>query len=132
MLKPIKDHGLLMHPNKERECLGYIMEFKTPSGVRFFDPGMEQLNISRQEMNEHNKLLDKAILDGLENCPVGSGQVFYYIGGQLGTFMGTPVPGDVSVKWNGRRSKLTLQKGNKTFTAWLKQDEEALFLKRVK
>lgn len=132
MLKPISDQGMLMYPEHKNQCLGYIMELKTPSGVRFLDQNMEQLNITKWECDKHNELLDQAALAGLDNAKVGEGHIFYYVNGELGTFMGTPVAGWITVKWDGRRSKLTLERYDKTFSGWLRQDENAVNLKRIK
>jgi hypothetical protein len=76
-------------------CLGYLMF----SGHSVFDPCLGRVNVPPKDAETHNKLLDSALLRGLdENCAIGMRGSFY-LGEQDGrlaikTFLGALVSND--------------------------------------
>lgn len=106
-------------------CLGYLMPFKD-HGV--FDAEYGKLPITEAECSLHNAALDKAMLEGLQKCPVGKGGNFYYSKGRVTTFVGTVIcekpvikGRGISLTWRGMQFSGRLPSG----------DTQMFFLERV-
>ena len=77
-------------------CLGYLMDFKD-QGV--FDAEYGRVDVSPADASTHNKLLDEALLTGLDDsCKVGQHGTFYYVEDRIQTFLGTVVSERISTK----------------------------------
>jgi hypothetical protein len=113
----------------EDRCLGYLMNF---SGHGVYDASLGKVEVTPEQADTHNRLLDEALLKGLdENCQVGQGGSFY-VGRHEGrtvvrTFLGTLVSADVSV--NGR--SLTFRRNAKTFRGRLSKQHDLFHFRRV-
>jgi hypothetical protein len=110
-------------------CLGYLMHFKD-HGV--YDASLGKVEVTPEEADTHNRLLDEALLKGLdENCLVGQYGTFY-VGKHesrtaIKTFIGTLVSADVSS--NGR--SLTFRRKGKTFRGRLSKQHDLFNFRRV-
>jgi hypothetical protein len=110
-------------------CLGYLMNFP---GHGVYDASLGKMNVTPEEADIHNRLLDEALLHGLdENCQVGQGGTFY-VGKHEGrtavkSFIGTLVSADVSV--NGR--SVTFRRNGKTFRGRLSKQHNLFHFRRV-
>jgi hypothetical protein len=100
-------------------CVGYLVFFKE-HGV--YDPSLGRVEITPEQAEIHDRLLDEAMLAGLDqNCEVGMGGSFY-VGKQDGrlvieTFLGALVSNDctqhgcvvtftrAAKQYRGRRSR---------------------------
>jgi len=123
----LENLGSLITYNDEGtpRCLGYLMDF-TGHGV--FDANYGKVEVSPEHASIHNKLLDEAMLKGLdESCAVGQGGTFYYVNGQVTTFMGTVVSENTRI--NGK--SLTFQRGSKTYRGRLQKDADCFNFRRV-
>ena len=110
-------------------CLGYLMCFE---GHGVYDPTFGRVEITPEQAETHNELLDEAMLAGLdENCQVGMGGSFY-VGEQDGrvavkTFIGTVVSTDC-VR-HGR--SLTFKRNGKVFRGRTSQKRDLFHFRRV-
>lgn len=76
-MKIESDGGLLTYRDEEGEIrpLGYLCHFE---GRGVYDPALGKVDIATDQVGRHNKLLDRAMIRGLDqNCQVGQGTVFY-------------------------------------------------------
>ena len=130
------DGGMITFVDDEGRdcCLGYLMNFP---GHGVFDATCGQVDVTPEQAEEHNKVYDRAIMDGLDNCPVGRGGYFYFSpapGGAfvIKTFMGTLV-GTATRK--GKTKKiLTMSRGDMVFEGRLPRAGESgqdIFMERM-
>ena len=108
-------------------CLGYLINF----GERgIFDAYIGKVDISTEDAQIHNSLLDAAMLKGLDShCEIGMHGTFYYMNGQVGTFMGTIVADSSKVKRVGQ--SITFRRAGKIYKGRLRKDEDCFNFKRV-
>jgi len=110
-------------------CLGYLMAF---DGYGVFDPTFGKVEITPEQADIHNKLLDHAVLAGLdENCHIGMCGSFY-VGKQDGrlvikTFLGTLVSSDCTQ--HGR--VVTFTRGGKWYRGRTSQEQDLFNFRRV-
>ena len=110
-------------------CLGYLMEFK---GHGVYDASFGRVDVTPESSAIHNKLLDQAMLKGLdENCEIGQHGTFYVgkIDGRLvvSTWLGTLVSDRCTQ--NGR--SLAFVRGGKSFRGRLPEGADAFHFRRV-
>lgn len=111
------------------QCLGYLMCF-TGRGV--YDASLGKVEVTPELAEIHNRLLDDALLHGLdERCEVGQHGTFY-IGKTDGrnaikTFLGLLVSADVSV--NGRT--LTFVRKGKVFRGKTSRQHDLFNFRRI-
>ena len=110
-------------------CLGYLLWFKE-HGV--YEASFGRVEITRENADIHNKLLDTAMLKGLgENCEIGMGGSFY-VGTQDGrlairTFLGALVSSDCTQQ--GR--VVTFTRGGKLYRGRTSQKRDLLNFRRT-
>lgn len=127
MLVPVNNHGMLMA--SENTPCGYLFD---AGGKGIYCSNNGAVYCTPAEAAEHNRLLSKAFLDGLDkNCAVGQGATFYY----------APATGHVTT-WNGDtvangtpgcryRENVTFSRGGKKFRGRVQKDADCVFFKRV-
>ena len=111
------------------QCLGHLIHFP---GKGTYEPTLGLLDISAEDADTHNKLLDQALLDGLDNaCQLGQGGFFYRK--QAGpichvhTFMGILVSDDVTITGD----TITFRRNGRTFRGQLDGDGDVFNFKRI-
>lgn len=121
--------GSLITIKDTNNCLGYLMNFKD-HGV--FDASLGKVEVTPEQAETHNKLLDDAMLKGLdENCQVGQYGTFYV--GQLQgrtavkTFLGSLVSDDVAVSGQS----LSFRRKGKTFKGRMSRQHDLFHFRRV-
>lgn len=133
--------GSLITIKNQKTCLGYLMVF-ADRGV--FDAEYGKVDVSPEHAETHNKLLDAAMLSGLDNrCEVGQTGTFYVKQTRTGTgtiteirtWVGTVVAGhtDVDVQ-NGPRRGIKLiafTRNGKRFRGTWDTNEDAVQFQRV-
>lgn len=114
-------------------CLGYLMDFGPERGV--FDANFGKVEVTKEQADTHNKLLDEAELKGLDaNCEVGMGGSFYFRSGNVAevnrvtTFLGTLVSDSVRVERSGH---VTFVRADKTYRGKLRKDQDLFNFKRT-
>ena len=113
----------------EDRCLGYLMQFP---GHGVYDASLGRVKVTPEEADTHNRLLDDALLQGLDdNCQIGQHGTFY-VGKHesrtaIKTFLGTLVSTDVSV--NGH--SLTFRRKGKTFRGRMSRQHDLFNFRRV-
>lgn len=110
-------------------CLGYLAHFE---GHGVFDPSFGKVNVSEQDAETHNKLLDEAMLKGLdENCEIGMHGSFYLgkVDGRLAikTFVGATVSNEVE----RHGSSVSFRRNGKTFRGQASDEHDLLNFRRV-
>jgi hypothetical protein len=125
----IENHsGLFVEVDDSGEpscCLGYLMDFPE-HGV--FSPDGKHPEITPEQADKHNSLLSAGEISGLKQCQVGQSGTFYYIGGQVKTFIGTVVAEHPIVR--GR--SITFVVDGKTFRGRLSSSGDAFNFRRIK
>lgn len=122
--------SLVTYKDGEQDrCLGYLMHF-TGHGV--YDAALGRVEVTPEQADIHNKLLDGAMLKGLdENCRVGQGGSFYVgsIEGRtaIKTFVGTVVSAQVTI--NGR--SLTFRRNGNIFRGRMSNQHDLFNFRRV-
>jgi len=120
------DQGLLSHHDG---VFGHLMDFRD-HGV--FDPSLGRVEVDPSLIDAHNRVLDEAIIEGLDhNCQVGQGGFFYRTGSggrfKVTTFTGILVSQDVTVHGN----TITFRRHGKVFRGRLCKEAESFNFKRV-
>lgn len=123
----VNDHGLLFYDKPGgRELLPHLMDFgengvHEPAGQVNVDPGL---------VEEHNRLYDQALIEGLKKCPMGQCGIFYFDPdqGQVRTFTGVVVAAQPTVNGN----VVTFRYGNKMFQGRASLRDQTLGFRRVK
>jgi hypothetical protein len=120
----LKNNDGLWTDEETGACVGYLMDF-TGKGV--FSPD-GKVDITPEQAKTHNDLLSQGEIKGLdENCQVGMQGTFYYIKGQVQTFMGAVVSADVSV--NGQ--SITFRRNGRVFRGRLQRDADCFNFRRI-
>jgi hypothetical protein len=129
----LENKGSLITYNKngEKYCLGSLMCFPE-HGV--FDPTHGKVDVTKEEAEAHNKLLDQALIDGLWKAEVGQWGTFYYKQGKgITTFTGVVVASGFNMDRYSETSKtVTFEKGSKKFRGYLRKDQDLIKVKRIK
>lgn len=92
------DGGFLTYNrNGDETCIGYLL-YSEGHGAYDVDLGL-LTGITAQAADEHNRLFDRANLDGLDNCSIDQTGLFYWSPGdkQVKTFLGTIVSESVEI-----------------------------------
>ena len=112
----------------EDQCLGYLMDF---IGRGIYDASYGRVEVSKEHADTHNKLLDEAMLKGLdENCQIGQGGTFYYQGkGKVTTFLGTVVSEQLTVSPGGRN--IEFYRKGKLYRGRLRKEADCFNFRRV-
>jgi len=55
-------------------CLGYLIHFK---GKGVYDAEYGKVEVTPEQADAHNTLLDEALLKGLDSCEIGQRGMFY-------------------------------------------------------
>ena len=111
-------------PDGREQCVGYLFNFQ---GHGIFAPD-GKVEVTQEEMDIHNKFLAQGEIKGLdEQCQVGQGGTFYYIGGKIQTFTGEIVSSNVRV--NGKT--ITFRRNGKSFRGRLQKDADCFNFRRV-
>lgn len=110
-------------------CLGYLMHFE---GHGVYDPDFGKVDVTPEQAEVHNKLLDEAMLKGLDaSCEVGQGGSFYtqQRDGKttIATFLGTLVSRNVVIRGN----TLTFFRTGKVFRGRISTKHNLFNFRRV-
>jgi hypothetical protein len=113
--------SIIMIKDTDR-CLGDLIHF---DGKGTFCPNNGRVPVSKEAADVHNKALDQARVEGLdENCEVGMRGMFYWDGKNVKTFLGTQVnEGFVVMSGNVRKTVYFNRKGMK-FKGVLRKDAD--------
>lgn len=110
-------------------CLGYLLCFK---GHGVYDPHFGRVDVTPESAEIHNRLLDAALLGGLDrNCEIGMGGSFY-VGHQDGwlvikTWCGTLVSDNCTRNGNS----VTFRRGGKMYRGRASKGTDLLNFRRV-
>ena len=135
-IEQLDNVGSLITIKASNTCLGYLMNFKT--GIikyETYDASYGQVPVSKEDADTHNKELDKAMLQGMDNaCQGESTPIPLYFDKktkQLTTFIGTVLQGNVTAT-NG---KVTLEKmspkGLQIWQGKTHKNDDCITLKRM-
>lgn len=138
MVQIQNDGGFLTFDDSgAQRCLGYLMHF---NGHGVYEPSLGRVDVTPEQAEVHNKLLDEAVLKGLdESCEVGQGTSFYLQAtdskgrpacGQavVKTFIGTVVSADVRMVGKS----VTFNRKGKVFRGRTQKDADLVNFRRVK
>lgn len=115
------DCGLLI---KDGHCVGYLFNFQ---GHGTFSPD-GKVEVTQEQMDTHNRLLSEGEIKGLDECcQIGQCGTFYYVKGQVQTFVGVVVCESPRVRGN----VLTFTRKGKTFRGRLQADADCFNFKRI-
>ena len=119
----LENLGSLITIADSNNCLGYLMNFP---GHGIFDASLGKVDITPEQADIHNKLFDQALIKGLDTCQVGKGNMFYWGGNCVKTFMGTVV----SYAITRMGQSVTFMVKEKTFRGRLQKDADCFNFKR--
>jgi hypothetical protein len=120
---------LTFQEGDHEQCFGYLMSFDDKGT---YDATLGKVNVSTVEADTHNRLLDEALIHGLdENCQVGQSGLFY-VGKKDGrpvvhTFIGTLVSDDVSKQG----TSITFCRKGKVFRGRKRKDCDLFGFRRI-
>lgn len=121
----LENLGSIITIEGKDECLGFLMHFE---GRGVYDAAYGLVDVSPEQADTHNKLLDEALLKGLdENCQVGQRGTFYFVGNEIRTFLGTVVSDDLSI--NGR--SVTFRRAGKTYKGRSSKQYDLFHFRRI-
>jgi hypothetical protein len=111
------------------QCLGDLFHAQ---GKGTFCPDNGKVPVGKEAADVHNKALDEAKLEGLdERCEIGQGGMFYWTDGQVKTFLGTQVnEGHVVTSGKVRKTVHFTRKGKK-FKGVLRPTSDCFWAKRI-
>jgi hypothetical protein len=110
-------------------CLGYLVCFE---GHGVYDPSFGRVEVTRENADIHNRLLDAAMLEGLDqNCEIGMGGSFY-VGKQEGrlvikTFLGALVSSDCTQNGNS----VTFVRAGNSYRGRMSHEHDLFNFRRV-
>ena len=114
----------------EDVALGYLFDF---TGHGIFSPD-GKVEVSKEDANTHNMLLDKALLEGLDHCKVGQGGTFYFRHkdgiAQVTTWMGTVVTERIRTS-GSKRQTIFFSRNDMKFRGTLRKDADCFNFRRV-
>lgn len=124
--------SMLTYKNKEGDdqCLGYLL-VSPEHGI--FDATVGKVDVTAEEADTHNRLLDEALIRGLdETCEVGQHGMFYRSKDEQGrievrTWLGT------HVAYASRRgvSQFQFTRKGRTFQGRVRRGDDLLPFKRI-
>lgn len=118
----MNDNALIT--NGQGQCLGYLFNFQ---GHGVFSPD-GKVNVTSEQVDSHNAALSEAEINGLDKCcQVGQCGTFYYIKGNVQTFVGAVVSNQVEV--NGK--VIIFHRNGKTYRGRLQKDADCFNFKRI-
>ena len=111
-------------------CLGHLMEFQ---GRGVYEPNFGKVDVSPEDAKTHNRLLDEALIAGLdERCEVGYGGTFYLgtIDGRkaVTTFSGNCITTDVTVTGKS----ITFRRHGKVYRGRVQKEADCFNFRRIK
>lgn len=125
-MRPDNDNGLFMH---EGNPLGYLMHFPEHGT---FDANLGLVDVTKDEANTHNNIMETMLVEGLDKCPVGSGGIFYHdmknYRPVVQTFLGQTISDDASIKL----TVIRFTRKGMVFQGTPQTDSNAFFAIRVK
>jgi len=122
----IESHGGLLVNPKTKAYLGYIFNF---AGKGAFSPD-GKVEIPPDLIAAHNRALSEAEVKGLdENCQVGQGGTFYFVGGRVTTWHGHLVSDGVYLSPSGKW--ITFTRGGRQYRARLQKDADCFNFRRI-
>lgn len=126
MPKIVNDHGLLMVGD---QLLGHLLHFP---GHGVYEPNLGMVDIKPDDVDEHNKLLDQALIQGLDGtCKVGEGGTFYF-GKKDGKKIVTTFTGVVvSDQVDNTRVSITFRRNGRVFRGRKMKDADCFNFRRV-
>ena len=102
-------------------CLGYLIHFK---GKGVYDAEYGKVEVTPEQADAHNTLLDEALLKGLDSCEIGQRGMFYVDKNNVvKTWTGRLVSDDTVVK----DGYLTFRRAGKKFKGKLRRSDDNLF-----
>jgi hypothetical protein len=105
-------------------CLGYLF-YAPEHGV--YDAAHGKFDVTPDHAEIHNKLLDQALINGLDNhCEVGQGNTFYHKCGQIITWLGTEVGPAPFAKYG-----TFLRKGKRFRATFSRGDDDKVWVERI-
>jgi len=110
-------------------ALGYLMYF---GGHGVYEPQAGLVDVSPEDSERHNELLDEALLQGLdEQCEVGQYGLFYWDRSErrVHTFTGAVVAERSDVACRG--NTVTFRRNGKTFRGRLRKEADAFNFRRI-
>jgi len=119
--------SLMTFKDGETEChLGYLIDFGD-KGI--FEPTLGRVAVMKSEADEHNRLLSKGEVEGLDTCPIGIGRDFFLSKDKkaVTTWKGDVVSTEVRVKGK----VITFYRGKKTFSGRLRKNTDSIYFQRV-
>lgn len=117
------NNGLLCE-EKTNRCLGYLINF---DGRGVFSPD-GKVEVTPEHAKRHNEILSQGEIKGLDDyCQVGQGGTFYFIGGEVKTFIGDVVSSDCKVKGK----MLYFARKGKRYRGIIQKDVDCFNFKRV-
>jgi hypothetical protein len=116
--------SLLTVVGTDNQCLGSLLEFP---GHGIYDAYYGKVEVSKADADAHNKVLDEALIKGLdENCSLGQGGTFYAKGCKITTFLGTEVATGQLVG-----KTLTFERAGKTFRGRISDQDSCFNFRRI-
>jgi hypothetical protein len=106
-------------------CLGDLLE----NQGAVFDPSWGRVDVTPEQAKEHNRVLAKCLIDGLDKCDVGLGQMFYITEDNRVTTWGGELVGENVSK---KKTEVVVHRGEKVFKGKRRKNTAAIFLARVK
>jgi hypothetical protein len=82
--------SLITSKNRGKDtCLGYLF-YASEHGV--YDAAHGKVDVTPEQADVHNKLLDQALINGLDaHCEIGQGNTFYLREGRIITWLATVI-----------------------------------------
>lgn len=117
--------GVLLH---DGQCLGYLMHFP---GKGTYDPDLGRVEVSKEDADRHNRLLDQMLVEGLRNCRIGQGYHFYLTeqdGKRVVTTWAGSVVDPAPVL---KGTSVTFRKFDHTFRGRLSKEDQVFNFKRI-
>jgi hypothetical protein len=110
-------------------CVGYLIYFE---GRGVYDSHFGKVDVTPENAKLHNAALDKALVEGLDKCPVGSGGDFYYDPRNLSvvTWAGSAVAFGYKIS-GGRRRTIEFVRNGMAFSGVLRSGTTCFFAKRI-
>lgn len=120
----LENLGSLITIADTSNCLGYLLHF-AEHGI--FDASLGKVNVTPEQADTHNRLLDQALIKGLDTCQIGQGNTFYWGGNCVKTFTGTVV--SYAVSHTGKSVSFMVKE--KKFRGRLHKDADCFNFTRV-
>lgn len=97
-------------------------------GKGVFDPILGKVDVTPEQAATHNRLMSEALIEGLDECPIGKGANFYFSKEKgVHTWIGTVV----ASTYTRHGSCIFFYREDKRFTAHLEEDSACIFVERI-